>query len=145
LEVKGETMPKQSPIPDDLDRPFYDAANEDRLVIQYCTACDRWQYPPEPVCAGCESDAHLEWRQNDGDGTIYSYAVVYDTPIRLLQEDQPFNCAVIELDHAPGINFLSHLPGQAPGDVPIGAKVKLTFEATPATGQKVPEWTVVKS
>ena len=37
------------------------------------------------------------------------------------------------------------LPGQAPGDVPIGAKVRLTFEATPATGQKVPEWTVVKT
>ena len=30
-------MPKQSPIPDDLDRPFYEAANEDRLVLQYCT------------------------------------------------------------------------------------------------------------
>ena len=49
-----------------------------------------------------------------------------------------------QLDHAPGINFLSHLPGQAPGDVPIGGKVKLTFEATQATGQKVPEWNVVK-
>jgi len=65
-------------------------------------------------------------------------------PIAALQADQPFNCAVIELDHAPGINFLSHLPGQAPGDVPIGGKVKLTFEATQATGQKVPEWNVVK-
>ena len=86
--------------------------------------------------SGCGSDGHLEWRQNDGDGTIYSYAVIYDTPIALLQADQPFNCAVIELDHAPGINFLSHLPGTPPGQVPIGGKVKLTFEATQATGQK---------
>jgi uncharacterized OB-fold protein len=69
---------------------------------------------------------------------------VYDTPIAALQADQPFNCAVIQLDSAPGIVFLSHLPGQAAGDVPIGAKVNLTFEATPATGQKVPEWTVAK-
>ena len=29
-------------------------------------------------------------------------------------------------------------------NVPIGGKVKLTFEATQATGQKVPEWNVVK-
>jgi uncharacterized protein len=107
-------MPKQSPIPDDLDRPFYDAANEDRLVLQYCTTDDRWQYPPEPVCAQCGSAEHLEWRENDGDGTIYSYAVVYDTPIAALQADQPFNCAVIDLDHAPGINFLSHLPAPRP-------------------------------
>jgi uncharacterized OB-fold protein len=61
------------------------------------------------------------------------------------QADQPFNCAVIELDHAPGSNLLSPLPGQAPGDVPIGGKVTLTFAATPAIGQKVPEWTVVQS
>jgi uncharacterized OB-fold protein len=143
--MKGMDMPKQSPIPDDLDRPFYDAANQDRLVLQYCTVDDRWQYPPEAVCGGaCGSADNLEWRENDGAGTIYSYAVVYDTPIAALQADQPFNCAVIELDHAPGINFLSHLPGQAPGDVPIGGKVKLTFEATQATGQKVPEWNVVK-
>ena len=92
-------MPKQSPIPDDLDRPFYDAANQDRLVLQYCTVDDRWQYPPEPVCGGaCGSADNLEWRENDGAGTIYSYAVVYDTPIASLQADQPFNCAVIELD-----------------------------------------------
>jgi uncharacterized protein len=138
-------MPKQSPIPDDLDRPHYDAANQDKLVLQYCTVDDRWQWPPEPVCGGaCGSADNLEWRENDGEGTIYSYAVVYDTPIAALQADQPFNCAVISLDHAPGIVFLSHLPGSAPGDVPINGKVKLTFEATQATGQKVPEWTVAK-
>ena len=109
-------MPKQSPIPDDLDRPFYDAANQDKLVLQYCTVDDRWQYPPEPVCGGaCGSADNLEWRENDGAGTIYSYAVVYDTPIAALQADQPFNCAVIDLDHAPGINFLSHLPGSGAG------------------------------
>ena len=51
----------------------------------------------------------LEWRENDEDGTICSYAVVYDTPIAALQADQPFNCAVIDLDHAPGINSVRRL------------------------------------
>ena len=98
------------------------------------------------MCGGaCGSADNLEWRENDGAGTIYSYAVVSDTPIAALQADQPFNCAVVSLDHAPGIVFLSHLPGSAPGDVPINGKVNLTFEETQATGQKVPEWTVAKS
>jgi len=139
-------MPKQSPIPDDLGRPFYEAANEGRLVLQYCSADDRWQFPPEPVCKGpCGSAERLSWRQTDGRGTIYSYAVVYDTPIASLQPDQPFNCAVVELDSCPGINFMSHLPGTPLDEVPIGAAVKLIFEATPATGQKVPEWKIVQS
>jgi uncharacterized OB-fold protein len=140
--MKGLEMPKQSPIPDDLDRPFYEAANQDKLVLQYCPNHDYWIYPPEPT--GPEGEIP-EWREvPDGTGTIYSYAVVYDTPIASLQADQPFNCAVITLDSCPGINFLSHLPGTPPGEVEIGAKVELIFEATPATGQKVPEWRVIK-
>ena len=66
----------------DLDRPFYDAANQGKLVLQYCTTDDRWQYPPEPVCSQCGSADHLEWREHDGDGTIFSNTVVHDTPPR---------------------------------------------------------------
>ena len=138
-------MPKQSPLPDDLDRPHGEGANADRLVLQYCTADDRWQYPPAPVCGGCGSAEHLEWRENEGAGTIYSYAVVHHTYIAGLKDELPFNAAVIALDSAPGLNFYTRLPGSAPGEVPIGAKVRVVFEATPATGQKIPEWVLAES
>ena len=137
-------MPKQSPVPNELDKPFWDACNEERLVLQHCAACDRFQYPPQPACFECGSAQQLAWREVSGDGTIYSYGVIYDTPIATLQADQPYNCAVIDLDDAPGINMLSHLPGTPPDEVPIGAKVKLIFEVTSGNGQKVPEWQVVE-
>ncbi len=133
-------MPKQSPVPTDLDRPFWEACNEERLVIQHCAACVRYQHPPDRTCEACGSADRLEWREVGGRGTIYSYGVVYDTPIASLQADQPYNVAVIELDDAPGINMMSHLPGTPVDNVPIGAAVTVVFEATPATGQKVPEW-----
>jgi uncharacterized OB-fold protein len=136
-------MPKQSPVATELDKPFWDACNEDRIVIQNCTACDRFQHPPEPACADCGSSDQLEWREVPGRGIIYSYGVVYDTPIASLQEDQPYNCAVIELDDAPGINMMSHLPGTPVDEVPIGAAVTVVFEETIGNGQKVPEWQVV--
>jgi uncharacterized OB-fold protein len=136
-------MPKQSPVPNDLDKAFYDAANENQLVIQHCRACDRYQYPPEAECAGCATSGELSWREVEGRGTIYSYAVVYDSPIRSLQADQPYNVAIIELDDCPGVNMYSHLPGTPVDEVPIGAPVSVIFEVTPATGQKVPEWRVV--
>lgn len=138
-------MPKQSPIPDELDKPYYDAANEDHLVIQYCSADDRWQYPPESACHQCGSADYLSWREVNGNGTINSYGVLYDSPISVLQPDQPFNVAVINLDDAPGVTFLSHLPGSKPDEVTIGGRVQLIFERTPATGQKVPEWQLVES
>jgi hypothetical protein len=140
-------MPKQSPIPEAVDKPFWDACNEERLVIQHCTACDRLQQPPENVCAQCGSGANLGWKQMSGRGIVYTYAVMHDTNVPLLFEDQPFNVAVIQLlDDAgnnTGIQLLSHLPGTPVDQVPMDAPVEVVFETTKATGQKVPEFRVV--
>lgn len=137
-------MPKQSPIPEDVDRGFFEAANEDRLVIQNCTACNRLQHPPQATCTSCGAgDSELEWKQMSGRGTIYSYAVIYDTPVAAMQPDQPYNCAIIALDEDPGIKMLSHLPGTPVDEVPMDAPVEVVFEVTQATGQKVPEWRVI--
>ncbi len=135
-------MPKQSPIPDQFDQPFWDACNKDQLVIQNCTACNRLQHPPQAVCGQCGSGDNLGWKEVSGRGEIYSYGVVYDSPVAVLQADQPYNVAMITLEEDSGITMLSHLPGRPVDDVPIGAKVRVMFEATPANGQKVPEWQV---
>ena len=135
-------MPKQSPIPDELDKPFYDACNEERLVIQYCAACSRFQFPPRTMCPRC-GGAALEWRQVSGRGRVQSRVVVYDTPVSSLIPGQPFNVATIALEEEPEVIMLSHLPGTPVDQVPIGAIVEVIFETTPATGQKVPEWRVV--
>ena len=135
-------MAKQGVIPDELNKPFWDAANEGRLVIQNCKACNRLQHPPAPECGQCSSGDNLEWKEMTGWGRIYNYGVVYDTPVRLLQENQPFNLAVIMLEEDPGIQMYSHLPGTPVDEVPVGASVEVVFEET-ANGQKVPEWRVV--
>lgn len=136
-------MPKQGVVPDELTQPFWDAANEGRLVIQNCQACNRLQHPPAPRCRQCRSADALKWKQMSGWGTIYNYGVVYDCPVKLLQADQPFNVAVVMLDEDPGIQMYSHLPGTPVDEVPVGARVEVVFEAT-ANGQKVPEWRVVE-
>ena len=135
-------MRKQSPVPNDLDRPFYDACNEDRLVLQHCAACNRFQFPPRAMCPRCGNPG-LTWRQATGRGRIQSRVVVYDSPVSTLIPDQPFNVATISLEEEPELTMLSHLPGVPVDKVPIGAAVEVFFEATPATGQKVPEWRVV--
>ena len=134
-------MPKQAPVPDELSKPFWDACNERRLVVQNCTACNRMQYPPEQVCSECGSKDNLEWREVSGRGKIHGYCVMHDSRIRLLQADQPFNIAVIELDEDPAIKFLSHLPGMPVDEVPIGASVQVDFQEV-APGQLIHEWRV---
>ncbi len=135
-------MPKPSPIPDEVSKPFWDACNERRLIVQTCVQCDRMQYPPEKNCIACGSSAHLTWREVKGMGCIHGYCVMYDSRVKLLQENQPFNIAVIELEENPQIKFFSHLPGTPPDEVPVGAPVKVEFEAT-YNGQLIPEWRVL--
>ncbi len=140
-------MPKQSPVPEAVDKGFWDACNEERLVIQHCTACDRLQQPPEATCLDCGSKDHLGWKQMSGKGIVYSYAVMHDTNVPLLFDDQPFNAAIIHLlDDAgkdSGITLISHLPGTPVDQVPMDAAVEVLFETTKGTGQKVPEFRVV--
>ena len=103
-------MAKQGVVPDALTQPFWDAANEGRLVIQHCHACNRLQHPPAPTCQQCSSKDHLGWQEMSGRGTIYNYGVVYDGAGRLLQQDERWGVAVIGLDEDPGIQMYSHLP-----------------------------------
>ena len=135
-------MVKQGVVPDDLTRPFWEAANAERLVVQNCAACDRMHFPPRPACDLCGSGDGMEWREVSGRGTIYNYGVVYDCPVASLKEDLPFNLAVVTLDEDPGILMFSHLPGTPADAVPVGAAVQVIFEET-ANGQKVPEWQIV--
>jgi uncharacterized OB-fold protein len=142
ISVPEVSLRKQSPVPNDLDRPFYDACNEDRLVLQHCAACNRFQFPPRAMCPRCGNPG-LTWRETRGRGRIVSRVVVYDSPVSTLIPDQPFNVAAISLEEEPELTMLSHLPGVAVDRVPIGAAVEVYFEETPATGQKVPEWRLV--
>ena len=135
-------MPKPGPEPDDLTKPFWDACNERRLIVQTCSACDRKQYPPEQTCRQCGSKENLEWREVTGKGRIHGYCVMHDSRLRLLQEGQPFNIAVIELLEDPEIKFFSHLPGSPPDNVPVGAIVESFFEES-VSGQLLHEWKIV--
>jgi hypothetical protein len=135
-------MPKPIPVPDDVSKPFWDACNERRLVVQLCTACDRMQYPPQATCAKCGSAEHLTWRGVAGRGRINGYCVMHQARVVPLQADQPYNIAVIELEEDPDIKFLSSLPGTAVDEVPVGAAVQVEFQDV-GEGQLVHEWRVV--
>ena len=134
-------MPKQIPVPNELNRPFWDALNEHKLVVQNCTSCSRLQYPPKELCSNCASSDHLEWKEVEGKGHIHEYFVIRDTRIKRLMPDQPLNLALITLDEDPGLNFMSNLPGTPVGEVPVGAPVEVVFEEV-GPDQLIHEWRV---
>lgn len=136
-------MPKVIPVPvdDGISKPFWDAVNEKKLVVQSCIPCSTLQYPPRSACQDCGSK-ELEWKETSGRGHILAYLVVEDGRLARRIPDQPYNYVVVALDEEPRINFLSNLPGVEVDAVPIGASVEVIFEEV-APGQLIHEWQLV--
>jgi len=107
-------MPKVIPVADELSKPFWDAVNQKRLVLQNCAACDKLQYPPRETCAKCGSAEQLGWKEVEGKGHISTHIVIEDGRLNRRMPDQPYNLALITLDQDPSINFYSNLPGIPP-------------------------------
>ncbi|CAI8056898.1 hypothetical protein GBAR_LOCUS30990 [Geodia barretti] len=136
-------MPKIIPVPNELSQPFWDAVNEQRLVLQNCTACEKLQYPPQASCQACGSADGLEWKEVAGKGHIAAYIVIEDGRLNRRMLDQPYNLALVTLDQDPTVNFYSNLPGVPAYEVPMGAAVEVTYEEV-APGQLIHEWMVVE-
>ena len=134
-------MPKLIPVPDAMSKPFWDAVNQKKLLVQKCDH-GHLQYPPKAKCPECGSDK-LEWHQTNGKGHIDSYIVIEDARLERRYPDQPFNMALITLDENPKLNFYSNLPGVPVDKVPVGAAVEVMFEEV-APGQLIHEWKLVK-
>ncbi len=135
-------MPKIIPIADEVSKPFWDAVQQKRLIVQHCAGCDRMQYPPRAACQHCKSE-RLDWKETSGRGHILVWAVIMDSHLPPRSPDQPFNIAVVTLDDDPRINFYSNLPGVPVERVPTGAAVEVMFEQLPDSSL-IHEWRLVE-
>lgn len=135
-------MPKPVPVPDEVTQPFWDAADQKRLVAQFCLSCDEYQHPPQTECTHCGGEK-LEFRELSGKGKIYSWQVMHDSRVRLMQEYQPFIIAVVECDESPNIFHLTNLPGSEPNEFEIGDPVEVEFEEV-RPGRFIPQFRIVR-
>ncbi|RLT35217.1 MAG: hypothetical protein DWI59_04350 [Chloroflexi bacterium] len=134
-------MPYIVPEPDAVSKPFWDAVQEKRLIVQNCTACNTMQYPPRPRCQECNSEA-LDWKETSGKGHILTFGILEDSHLPVRAADQPLNLAVVTLDDDPRINFYSNLPGTPVRQAVVGGAVEVTFEECP-DGSLIHEWRMI--
>lgn len=119
-------IPKK-PIPavNTWAKPFWEAAKEERLIIQKCNECDKYIFYPRLVCPFCSND-DLEWVKASGKGTIYSYSVVESNAPSAFIDDMPYVVAIIRLEE--GVQLMSNIIGCDPKDVRCDMPVEVTFE-----------------
>ena len=135
-------MPKPVPAPDEVTMPFWEAVNKKRLVAQFCNSCSRYQHPPETRCVWCDGE-DLEFRQLSGRGKIYSWQVMHDSRVRLMQEYQPFVIAVVQCDESPDVWHITNLPEVEPGQFQVGDPVDVEFEEI-RPGKFIPQFRLAR-
>lgn len=123
----GSALPKiKRPAPgiSDDTRFFWEGAKQGKLMIQRCTACGDLHHPPGPVCPKCHS---FEWDaiESSGKGTVYSFVVMHYPEVPPFEYPNPIG--LIELEE--GTRIIAQLVGVKPGDVQVGQKVQVEFNA----------------
>lgn len=120
-------LPKPAPAPDGLDAPYWQAAAEERLVLQRCRTCGTWQWGPEWTCHACAS-FDLEFVEVPHTARVYSYERVWHPVHPALREQGPYIVVLVEFPDHDGARMVGNLLGDPQQDVPIGAPVQAVFE-----------------
>ena len=110
-------------------KPFWDAAAQNKLVMQHCKDCGAWVWTPRPLCNECGSE-HFEWTPMSGKGEIYSFTVIRQVVGRAaskaFEPDIPYVVAWVDL--AEGPRMITNVVGCSVDQVKLGMKVSVVFE-----------------
>ena len=93
--------------------------------MQFCSACERYQFYPRVMCSAC-GGSELEWRALSGRGRIASFTVVRRAVSAAYKD--PYIVALIDVEEGP--RLMSHVVGveaEDPG-LRVGAAVQVDFQ-----------------
>lgn len=122
-------IPAPRVLPESL--PYWQAADEGKLLVKKCNACGEVHHYPRDICPHCLSSDTV-WQQAAGTGTVYSFSTMG-------QGDAAYTLAYVTLDE--GVTLMTNLVDCDPAKVAIGDKVRVVFK--PTDGHAVPMFTPV--
>jgi uncharacterized OB-fold protein len=120
-------MPIPVPARDGLDKEFHEAAKRHELVVQRCSQCGTFQFPPEWICYKCHT-MEPGWHRVSGRGRIYSWERVWHPAHPALRDACPYLVVVVELPDAGNVRMVGNLLGDPMQEVKIDAAVNAVFE-----------------
>ncbi len=118
-------LPQPAATP--LDEPYWQGLKQERLLIQRCNACQKFQWGAEWICHHCLSD-DLAFTEVPAQGVIYSYERVWHPVHPALKDQGPYIVVLVELPEADQVRMVGNLLGDPERDVPIGAAVTGVYE-----------------
>jgi uncharacterized OB-fold protein len=116
---------RPTPIPEEGDREYWEAARRHELKMQRCLACGKFRFTPRPMCPYCQS-FETEWAPLSGKGRVYSWVVVHPPVLPYFQDKTPYPVALIELEE--GVRIVSNVVDVDKDDLDFDLPVEVTFQ-----------------
>jgi hypothetical protein len=121
----GDGIPLPS-LDGEVDRAFWEAAAEGRLLVQECPDCGERQFFPRSWCHYCGA-GDVEWVESAGTGRVHTHTVIRRaTELPGFADEVPYVVAYVELDE--GVRLCTNVVGCEPEEVEHGLAVEVTFE-----------------
>ena len=110
-----------------LENPYWEAARNEKLLVQRCGSCGTWQWGPEWLCHRCLS-FQMQWAEVSPRGRIYSWERVWHPVHPALKGNTPYIAVLVELPDAGGVRMIGNLLGDPKQTVLVGGAVEAVFE-----------------
>lgn len=120
-------LPQPVASQDGLDTPYWNGLRDEKIMLQKCNTCSKFQWGPEWICHHCLSE-DVGFEQVAGDGVIYSYERIWHPVHPALKEQGPYIVVLVELPQADHVRLVGNLLGDPEQEVVIGSLVTAEFE-----------------
>jgi hypothetical protein len=128
-ETKQRTPP--APVINPESQPYWDAAQQKKLMFKHCKACNKNHFYPRTICPFCFSD-QTEWKEASGKGTLYTHST--------MRRGAPVSYTLAYVTLAEGPKMLTNIYDCDNTKLKIDQPMKLVFKAA-EDGKLVPGWT----
>jgi uncharacterized OB-fold protein len=128
-------MPQKSlPKVNKVDERFWQAAANEKFLLQKCKSCGKLQFFPRVACVECFGE--LDWIESKGTGKIHSFTLVRVPRNPAFKDEVPIYYINVILDE--GLIIESKLVGDSKEKVRTGDRVKAVFQPTHDPAIKLP-------
>jgi uncharacterized OB-fold protein len=127
VSTTGTTPTRFEPPASDESQPFWDATRDKKLVLQWCSGCNKAIHYPREFCPSCLLPDNLEWRDASGLGEVYAVSVQHKPQMPMAAyQNGPYAVVIVELPE--GVRMMSTMTGCDPESVAVGQPVRVAWE-----------------
>jgi uncharacterized OB-fold protein len=104
---------------------YWDACQQEKLLIQQCKECEHVQFYPRLMCTKCSS-REVKWIEASGIAKVLTYTIVHRPILSAYQKEAPYILAVVQLEEGP--TMMTNVVNCPNDSIKCEMLVKVTFQ-----------------